>query len=110
MKLYSVLATIGSPAIRSHRPLGLESCAIPSILMLLLSLSFAAGQVWAQCGSLSAPSTTWSDGNGSWALAGNWTSGTPNASTNACILDGTSTVTVDTNGNANGLQLASGNV
>jgi len=76
----------------------------------MLSLSFAAGQVWAQCGSLGGPSTTWSDGNGSWSVAGNWTGGTPNASTNACILDGTSTVTVDTTGSVAGLQLASGNI
>jgi hypothetical protein len=63
----------------------------------------------ARCGSLGGPSTTWSDGNGSWGAAGNWTSGTPNASTNACILDSTSAVTLDTNGSALGLQLATGN-
>jgi len=77
--------------------------------VLALSLFFAAGQVRAQCGSLCGPSTTWNDGNGTWGVAGNWTSGTPSGSTNACILDGTSTVTLDTNGNALGLQLATGN-
>jgi hypothetical protein len=59
---------------------------------------------------LAGPSTTWSDGNGSWSVGSNWTSGTPNASTNACILDGTSTVTLNTTGNAGGLQVASGNL
>ena len=103
---HSVFVAIGSPAIRPHHSFWMASCAL---LMLVLSLSFAAGQVRAQCGSLGAPSTTWSDGNGSWSVAGNWTSGTPSASTNACILDGTSAVTLDTNGSAKGLQIASGN-
>ena len=81
-----------------------------SLLMFGLSLSFGAGQVRAQCGSLSAPSTTWQNGGNSfWNIDGNWTSGTPTASTNACILNGTSTVELNTNGNANGLQLAIGN-
>lgn len=79
------------------------------LIILALSLSFAAGHARAQCGTLSSPSTTWSDASGSWAVAGNWTSGTPNVSTNACILDNTSTVTLDTSGNANGIELASGN-
>jgi len=65
--------------------------------------------VRAQCGSLAGPSTTWSDSNGSWNLAGNWTSGTPNVSTNACILDGTSAVILDLNGSAHGLELDHGN-
>jgi hypothetical protein len=65
---HSVFAAIGSPTIRSHRSFGIATCALPSILMLMLSLSFAAGQVWPQCGLLSAPSTTWNDGNGSGVL------------------------------------------
>ena len=107
----SVFSFMASPAILSHRSFGMASCALPFLLMLMLSLSFAAGQAGAQCGKLVGPSTTWSDGTGSWSVAGNWTSGTPDASTNACILDGTSTVsvTLGTNGNAEGLQLASGN-
>src|SRR6202167_5281924 len=108
---YSVFSFMASRAILSHRSFGMASCALPFLLMLMLSLSFAAGQAGAQCGKLGGPSTTWSDGTGSWSVAGNWTSGTPDASTNACILEGTSTVTVTlgTNGNAEGLQLASGN-
>ena len=105
----SVFVAIGSPAIRPHHSFWMAFCALPPLFMLVLSLSFAAGQVRAQCGSLGAPSTTWSDGNGSWDVAGNWTSGAPSASTNACILDGTSAVTLDTNGSAKGLQIASGN-
>ncbi len=35
---YSVLATVGSPAIRSHHSVGMESCALPFLLMLMLSL------------------------------------------------------------------------
>jgi hypothetical protein len=106
---HSVFVAIGSPAIRPHHSFRMVSCALPSLLMLLLSLSLGAGQAWPQCGSLGGPSTTWSDGNGAWGAAGNWTSGTPSPTTNACILDGTSTVTLDTNGNAFGLQLATGN-
>src|ERR1700744_2180625 len=78
--------------------------------VLMASMLLGAGQLWAQCGSLGAPSTMWQNGGNSfWDLSGNWTSGTPTASTNACVLNGTSTVTLDTAGSANGLQLASGN-
>ena len=96
--------------IRPQHSLGVAFRPLLSILMLGLSLSFGAGQARAQCGSLSLPSTTWQNGGNSfWNLDGNWTSGTPAASTNACILNGTSTVELNTNGNANGLQLATGN-
>ena len=108
---HSVFVAIGNPAIR---PTSFVLDGIlrpyPPYSFLCYPSLFAAGQVRAQCGSLSAPSTIWSDGNGSWGVTGNWTSGTPNASTNACILDGTSTVTLDTNGSAKGLQIASGNI
>jgi hypothetical protein len=105
----SRLAAIES-TIRPQHLLGVASRPLLSILMLGLFLSFGAGQVRAQCGSLSAPSTTWQNGGNSfWNIDGNWTSGTPTASTNACILNGTSTVELNTNGNANGLQLATGN-
>ena len=77
---------------------------------LMVSMLLGAGQLRAQCGSLSAPSTTWQNGGNSfWNLDGNWTTGTPTASTNACILNGTSTVTLDTTGNVLGLQIATGN-
>ena len=78
--------------------------------VLMATMLLGAGQSWAQCGSLKAPSTTWQNGGNSfWGLDGNWTSGTPTASTNACILNGTSTVTLNATGNVLGLQLATGN-
>ena len=90
--------------------LGVASRPLLPTLMLGLSLSLGAGQARAQCGSLNAPSTTWQNGGNSfWNLDGNWTSGTPTASTNACILNGTSTVTLGGVGNVLGLQLATGN-
>src|SRR5580692_10115059 len=97
-------------SVRPQHSLGVASRPLLLIITLGLSLSFGARQARAQCGSLSAPSTTWQNGGNSfWDLNGNWTSGTPTASTNACILNGTSTVTLNTAGSANGLQLASGN-
>jgi len=94
---------------RHHRLRVLRSAFI-IFAVLMVSMLLGAGQLWAQCGSLKAPSTTWQNGGNSfWDLSGNWTSGTPTASTNACILNGTSTVELNTSGSANGLQLATGN-
>ena len=105
----SWLAAIES-TIRPQHFLGVASRTLLSLVMLGLSLSFGAGRVRAQCGSLGAPSTMWQNGGNSfWNLDGNWTSSTPTASTNACILNGTSTVTLNATGNVIGLQLASGN-
>jgi len=90
--------------------LGVAPRPLLSLLMLGLSLCLGAGQVRAQCGSLSAPSTTWQNGGNSfWNLDGNWTSGIPTASTNACILNGTSTVTLSAVGSVLGLKIATGN-
>jgi hypothetical protein len=63
----------------------------------------------AQC-TLSSPDT-WSHGSSSnWNNGGNWSGGVPNSSsTNVCITDGSSTVTLDTNVSVASLQLASGN-
>jgi hypothetical protein len=94
----------------THHRFKLLRTAFIIFAVLMASMLLGAGQLWAQCGSLTAPSTTWQNGGNSfWDLSGNWTSGTPTASTNACILNGTSTVELNTNGNANGLQLATGN-
>jgi hypothetical protein len=102
--------TIKVRAAGTHHRLRVLHTAFIVFAVLLVSMLFGAGQLWAQCGSLSAPSTTWQNGGNSfWDLSGNWTSGTPTASTNACILNGTSTVTLNTKGKANGLQLATGN-
>ena len=94
----------------THHRFRVSRTAFIIFAVLMVSMLLGAGQLWAQCGSLSAPSTTWQNGGNSfWDLSGNWTSGTPTSSTNACILNGTSTVELNTNGNANGLQLANGN-
>src|SRR5260370_41875392 len=79
------------------------------LMWFVVCLSFAAGPPRSQCCSLGGPSTTWSDANGSWTVPGNWTSGTPNSSANACIIDGTSTVTLTGSGSVASLQLAGGN-
>ena len=106
----SGITAIGSTATGAQWSRWTPSRALPSILIFVLSLFFGAGQVRAQCGSLGAPSTTWQNGGNSfWGLDGNWTSGTPTASTNACILNGLSTVTLNTTGNAKGLQVDTGN-
>jgi hypothetical protein len=106
----SGFTAIGSTATGPQYSRWTPSRVLLSLLMLALFLSFGARRARAQCGSLSAPSTTWQNGGNSfWNIDGNWTSGTPTASTNACILNGTSTVTLNTTGNANALQLASGN-
>jgi PEP-CTERM motif len=92
-----------------------NSCA-PALLRLfaaslaiLVTLTLASTGAFAQC-TLSSPDT-WSHGaNGNWNVAGNWSSGIPNSSsTNTCITDGSSTVTLNINATVADLQLASGN-
>src|SRR6266851_10433026 len=81
-----------------------------SLLLLVLSVSFAADPAQAQC-TLTSP-TTWNvAGNGTWSTNGDWNPAVfPNSSsTNVCITNGTSTVTPDTNALIADLQLASGN-
>src|SRR5216683_2043569 len=81
-----------------------------SLLLLVLSVSFAADPAQAQC-TLTSP-TTWNiAGNGTWSTNGDWNPAVfPNSSsTNVCITNGTSTVTLDTNASVADLQLASGN-
>src|SRR5271157_6136871 len=74
----------------------------------LVMLCLCSTGVFGQC-TLSAP-TTWTDGNGNWGDPGNWSGGVPTSSTNTCITDGTSTVTLDVSGSTADLQLASGNI
>jgi len=76
--------------------------AIGPMGALLAALLFSASAD-AACG------TTWKDGNGSWTVGGNWNAGVPTSGTNACIIDGTSTVTLSGNGSTASLQLATGN-
>ena len=75
--------------------------SLVAILLIAVSLTPSAN---AQC-------STWQLGaSGAWNTAGNWTLGVPNSSTNGCIVDGSSTVTINV-GTASVLDLttASGN-
>src|SRR5260370_4023255 len=89
----------------------MASCAIPSLFLLVLCLSFAASSAHAApCTLISA--TTWNiAGNGTWSTNGDWNPAAfPNSSsTNTCITNGSSTVTLDINASVADLQLASGN-
>src|SRR5271167_881313 len=92
----SVLESGGRLVLRPRHASAMGPRALLSLLMLVLSLSFAAASARAQC-TLSGTVSTWIDGNSNWLGAGNWNSGVPNSTTSACITDGTSTVTLDSN-------------
>ena len=79
-----------------------------AFMALLAVVCFSATAALGQC-TLGGTLTTWTDGNGDWNTSGNWDSGVPNSSTNACITDGTSAVTLSTTGSVDSLQLGSGN-
>src|SRR5215831_8621321 len=107
----SLREVIGSRATPPDRLFKSTSLFLSSVVILLLSLFLAIGHAQAQCGNLSGPSTTWNAGDGSWSVGSNWTSGTPDASTNAWILNSPSVfVTLDTTGNVAGLQIARANI
>ncbi len=99
---------------RASRPSGgkLAHRLLPSsLLLVVLSVSFAARPAHAAPCTLSSP-TTWNiAGNDTWSTNGDWNPAAfPNSSsTNTCITNGTSTVTLDTNASVADLQLASGN-
>src|SRR5262249_22097113 len=78
-----------------------------TVAALLLLLDTGAAD--AACTLNSA--ATWIDSNGNWAVNGNWSTGSfPNsAATNACITDGTSTVTLTDSVSVASLQLDAGN-
>src|SRR2546427_9392961 len=82
----------------------------PGLFGLLALLCFATSPAYAQC-TLSSPSTWNIAGNGTWNTGGDWNpAGVPNSTTtNVCITNGTSTVTLDISPNIANLQLASGN-
>ncbi len=80
---------------------------LPASLAVLMILCLCSAMAFGQC-TLSAP-TTWTDGNGNWSNSGNWSAGVPTSSTETCITDGTSTVTLDVSGSTADLQLAGGN-
>jgi hypothetical protein len=85
-----------------------------AIVALLVVLCFSAPTALGQCTTLAGTVATWSAGTSSnWYTGSNWsTSAVPNSSsTSACIVDGSSTVTLDANTGTtiDDLQLASGN-
>ncbi len=91
---------------------GFQKVAGVSVLVIsiLAMLALSASPGYSAC-TLSSP-TTWSLGaSGDWNVNGDWSSGTyPNStSTNVCIVDGVSTVTLNTSATVADLQLASGN-
>ena len=79
-------------------------------LAILVTVTLATTTSLAQC-TLSSPDT-WSLGaSGNWSVAGNWSGGVPNgSSTNTCITDGSSTVSLDMAASVGSLQLGGGNV
>jgi autotransporter-associated beta strand protein len=82
-----------------------------AIVVLLAVVCFSAPSALGQC-TLSSP-TTWSiAGNSNWNTNGDWSPAVyPNSSsTNVCITNGTSTVTLDISRIVGGLQLGSGNI
>lgn len=70
----------------------------------LALLSFVGSATAADC-------TTWADGNSDWNTASNWNPATipDGTSTNVCITDGTSTVTLDISPAIANLKIGSGN-
>jgi hypothetical protein len=81
---------------------------LAATLTSLMMLSLYPAMVLGQC-TLSAPTTWGANADGNWSSSGNWSSGLPTLSTETCITDGASTVTLDINGSTADLQLASGN-
>ena len=110
----------GSALIQIRRPVSVSSWwktgfrkhAAPAAAFLTIALLISVGTrpASAQTIQCTSPSgSSWIDGNGTWSTPGNWNNGVPDASTNACIIDGTSTVTLDTSEDVASLQLAKGN-
>ncbi len=88
----------------------LLSRTLAFVVALVATLTLAQAAAFGQC-TLTGTVTTWTDGNSNWLNALNWNNGVPNSTTSACITDGTSTVTLDTNQTLStlDLQIGSGN-
>jgi len=84
---------------------------VAGVVAVLIALCFSAPAARAQLGScaLSSPDFWNVAGNGNWSTGADWSGGEPGSSSNVCITNGTSTVTLDTNATIANLQLASGN-
>jgi fibronectin-binding autotransporter adhesin len=86
--------------------------AASPVALALGMLAFSAAPAFADTCTLSGTPSVWSLGaSGNWSVAGNWApSGEPNSSsTNVCIVDNTSTVTLNVSATIASLQIASGN-
>ena len=88
----------------------LLSRTLAFVVALVATLTLAQAAAFGQC-TLTGTVSTWTDGNSNWLNALNWNNGVPNSTTSACITDGTSTVTLDTNQTLStlDLQIGSGN-
>ncbi len=84
------------------------------VVALVATLTLIQAAAFGQC-TLTGTVSTWTDGNSNWNNNANWNNGVlnsiPNSTTSACITDGTSTVTLDSNQNlsVDDLQIGSGN-
>jgi hypothetical protein len=72
------------------------------MLAALLALILFPLSAFAQC------TTSWNGGTGSWDVGGNWTSGIPTSSSNACISVANSAVTINASDATNNLTLGLG--
>jgi hypothetical protein len=85
------------------------AAASPTTIALGM-LAFSAAPAFADSCSLSGTPSVWSDANGNWNIAGNWTpSGVPGSGASVCIVDNTSTVSLNVGATVGNLQIASGN-
>ncbi len=82
------------------------------VFAVLAALVLGAGPADAGSCSLTGSISTWAlNANGSWSVSGNWNpAGAPNSGAqNVCIVDGSSTVTVDGGFSSGSVQIAGGN-
>src|SRR5271157_4135676 len=81
-----------------------------AVVVLLALVCFSTPAARGQC-QLQNADTWFASQSGLWSNGNNWSGGSPNdQSTNVCITDGTSGVTLDMNASVADLQLASGNL
>jgi len=101
--------------VRSSRNFGATAVVRLFAVSLAILVIFSLGSgtaLAAPCGTLSGTVSTWNVGSsGFWNTGSNWSAGTPSSTISACIIDGTSTVTLNSGQNlfVDDLELASGN-
>jgi PEP-CTERM motif len=84
---------------------------VATVFAVLVAACACSTAAFGQC-TLGGTLSTWNiSGDGSWSTGSDWNpNGVPNSgSTNVCITNGTSTVTLDINATVDDLQLATGN-